>query len=114
MIPSDRTRIFVKISDGSIRVLAPVYPGALVSYMQELEFSTDVIGDSRDSSFHIIATSLALLAIDDTQDQASQGEDTRSTRGISAWTVIYLLTAFGIHCLIYILDHRLCASCRSL
>ncbi|KAF8964063.1 hypothetical protein BDZ97DRAFT_2058708 [Flammula alnicola] len=85
VIPSDRTRIFVKIVDGSIRIFAPRYPGALVSHMQELEFSTDVIGDSRDSSFHIVATALALLAIDDAQDQESHLEPARSIRGISTW-----------------------------
>ncbi|KAF9472211.1 hypothetical protein BDN70DRAFT_887253 [Pholiota conissans] len=94
VIPSVHTRIFVKICDGSIRVLAPIYPGALVSYMQELEFSTDVIGDSRDSSFHVTANSLALLAIDDVQDQVSNGQGPRPFQGVSSWmTTGYALLA---------------------
>lgn len=92
VIPSDRTRIFVKIIDGSIRLLAPQYPGSIVSHLQELDFSTDVVGDSRDSSFHVSATSLALLAIDDIQDQHTP-EATRSPQGISLWTVSFFIDA---------------------
>ncbi|KAF8163360.1 hypothetical protein B0H34DRAFT_764867 [Crassisporium funariophilum] len=86
VIPSDRTRISVKILDGSLRAFAPKHPGALVSYIQELEFSTDVIGDSRDSSFRFSATGLNVLAIDEHKEQGGDGEAVNSLRGISTWT----------------------------
>ncbi|KDR81673.1 hypothetical protein GALMADRAFT_276398 [Galerina marginata CBS 339.88] len=94
VIPSDRTRIFVKILDGSIRLLAPENAGAIVSHIQELDFSTDVVGDSRDSSFHILATALAILAIDNTHDQEAQADTPSSVRGLSTWTAVgYALLA---------------------
>lgn len=57
-----------------------------MSHIQELDFSTDVVGDSRNSSFHISATALALLAIDDNQDRHTPDAG-RSAQGISMWTV---------------------------
>lgn len=86
VIPTDRTRIQVKILDGSIQAFAPNHPGAAVIYLQELEFSTDVIGDSRESSFRVNATGLALLAADDVSSQETNLPS--SLRGgISLWVV---------------------------
>jgi len=83
VIPSDRTRIHINILDGSIRAFAPNHPGAAVVYLQELKFSTDVIGDSRESSFRINATGLALLAADDISSQ--EVNPSNSLRGVSIW-----------------------------
>ncbi|KAF8798079.1 hypothetical protein BYT27DRAFT_7203788 [Phlegmacium glaucopus] len=83
VIPSDRTRIHAKILDGSIRAFAPNHPGAAVVYLQELEFSTDVIGDSRESSFRINATGLALLAADDIS--SLEDNSPSALRGVSVW-----------------------------
>lgn len=58
-----------------------------MSHIQDLEFSTDVVGDSRDSAFRILATSVALLAIDDARQESSYTESNRSRRGVSVWTV---------------------------
>lgn len=85
VIPSDRTRISVKVLDGSIRLLAPKYPGSIVFHLGELDFSTDVVDDSRGSSFNINALALAILAIDNIQDQFSL--DSRSGQGVSIWIV---------------------------
>jgi autophagy-related protein 2 len=85
VIPTDRTRIQVKILDSSIRAFAPNHPGAMVVYLQELEFSTDAIGDSRESLFRINATGLALLAADDISSQ--EVDLPNSLRGVSIWTV---------------------------
>ena len=87
VIPSDRTRVSVKIVDGSIRMFAPNCPGGLVTHIQELEFATDVVGDFCDSSFRINATSLSLLALDDCIRQESFPDSKRTSRGIAAWTV---------------------------
>ncbi|KAF4615034.1 hypothetical protein D9613_003111 [Agrocybe pediades] len=71
VIPSDRTRIFVKILDGSIQALAPSNLASIVSHIDELEFSTDVVGESRHSSFQVQATDLSLLVTDDVSAQTS-------------------------------------------
>ncbi|KAH9951459.1 hypothetical protein B0H21DRAFT_719094 [Amylocystis lapponica] len=65
VVPSERTRITVKIMDTSIRALAPSHSGALVSYIGELDFSTVIVGNSPQSSFHLNVTALSLLLIDD-------------------------------------------------
>jgi autophagy-related protein 2 len=71
--------------DGSIQLFPPNHPGSLVAHLQELEFSTDVVGDSRDSSFHINASSVSLLALDD--GGRWDAHPSRSLRGVAVWTV---------------------------
>ena len=88
-MPTDRTRIHVKILDGSIRAFAPNHPGAMVVYLQELDFSTDVGGDSRESSFRINVMGLALLAADDISTQEVNLPS--SLRGVSIWMVSLFL-----------------------
>lgn len=87
VIPSDRTRVSVKVVDGAIRLFSPNYPGGLVTHLQEMEFSTDVVGDSRDSSFHINGTSLSLLALDDCVRQETVTQSKYIPGGIAKWTV---------------------------
>jgi autophagy-related protein 2 len=72
--------------DGSFHMFAPKYRGAIVAHMQELDFSTDVVGGSRDSCFQVLATSLSLLATDDahTLDVVQRERD---ARGFKTWTV---------------------------
>ena len=84
-MPTDRTRIQVTITDGSFRAFAPNHPGAMVLYLQELECSTDVIGDSRELSLRVIATGLALLAADDISSQ--EVNPPSSLHGVSRWMV---------------------------
>lgn len=72
--------------DGSIRGFAPSHPGAIVVYVGDLDFSTDVIGKSPDVSFKIMVPSLALLAIDDTKS-GGDADGVNNTRGISFWKV---------------------------
>ena len=57
----------------------------MVVYLQESEFSTDVIGDSRESSFRINAMGLALLAADDISSQEVTLPS--SISGVSRWMV---------------------------
>lgn len=84
-MPTECTRIQVTIIDGSIRTFAPNHPGAVVVYLQELGFSTDVIGDSRETSFRVNATGLALLAADDISSQ--EVNLSSSLRGVPRWMV---------------------------
>lgn len=87
VIPSDRTRVSVKVVDGAIRLFAPNHPGGLVTHLQEMEFSTDVVGDSRDSSFHIDGSSLSLLALDDCGKQETATQSKYLLGGVAKWTV---------------------------
>lgn len=57
----------------------------MVVYLQELEFSTDVIGDSRESSFRVNAMGLALLVADDISSQDVNPPS--SICGDSSWVV---------------------------
>lgn len=78
----------MKVVDGSFRLFAPKHRGAIVVHMQELDFSTDVVGDSRDSSFQVLAASLSLLASDDAQTLDVHADVAqRDARGLSRWTV---------------------------
>jgi autophagy-related protein 2 len=101
VIPTDRTRIQVTIQEGSIRAYAPNHPGAIVVYLQEFEFSTDVIGDSRESCFRIKAMGLTLLAADDISNQ--EVNPPSSIRGVSRWIVS---STYGFTRLILIICRR--------
>jgi len=101
VIPSDRTRVSIKIVDGSIRIFAPNLPGSLVIHVQELEFATDVVGDSCDSSFRINAACLSLLALDECTRQEPITDSKRTARGVAAWAVHNIFLTFCISWLIF-------------
>ncbi|CAA7271644.1 unnamed protein product [Cyclocybe aegerita] len=107
VIPSDRTRVSVKAIDGSICVFAPRHPGALVLYLRELEFSTDVVGGARGSSFQVNAPGFSLLALDDVGQQESATDSSRSLRGITAWTSTGYALISDVSSLDLIVTHQL-------
>ncbi|KAF5377015.1 hypothetical protein D9757_007710 [Collybiopsis confluens] len=65
VVPSDRTKISLKVQNGSVKIFAPTHPGAMLFHLGNLEFSTDLIGESPESEFSLKLHSAALLAIDD-------------------------------------------------
>ncbi|KAJ7632689.1 hypothetical protein FB45DRAFT_913186 [Roridomyces roridus] len=73
VVPSERTLISLKVTDGSIRVRSSIHPGALVVHAGALDFHTSVVGDTPDSSFHISVQQLAVLMIDDLADAIDPG-----------------------------------------
>ena len=73
----------------------------MVVYLQELEFSTDVIGDSRESTFRVNAMGMALLAADDIS--ILEVNPPSSIRGVSRWMVS---GSYGISWLILIRCRR--------
>jgi autophagy-related protein 2 len=92
VIPSERTRVAVKVMDGSIRALAPSHPGAVVLYVGELDFATDIVGDSPEMSFHLSIPSISLLLIDNllsvNESAAMKPPRTHSaSEGIGHWKV---------------------------
>ncbi|KAF6765267.1 hypothetical protein DFP72DRAFT_870567 [Ephemerocybe angulata] len=72
VVPTERTCISLKIVDGSLRAFAPNHPGALVLSIGGLHFATDIIGDSKDTSFRLDIASLAALSIDNLTDAEHQ------------------------------------------
>lgn len=96
VVPSERTQIFVKVVDSSIQLLAPSYPGAVVSHIQELEFSTVLSGSLPVLSLSLNVPSFSLWLIDDVGTMAqlsSTADDVRSasaSSGSSIWKVCYL------------------------
>ncbi|KAI0780919.1 hypothetical protein BD413DRAFT_660017 [Trametes elegans] len=89
VVPTERTRITVKVIDTSIRLLAPSHPGALVPYIGELDFSTVIEGNSPSTSMNLAVPSLAILLIDDTtsapDETDASGRPQTAEHGVSFW-----------------------------
>ncbi|KAI1795867.1 hypothetical protein LXA43DRAFT_989826 [Ganoderma leucocontextum] len=81
VVPSERTRVNVKVHDTSIRLFAPTHKGALLPYIGELEFATVIEGNSHNMSMSLGVPSLSLLLID---DLASNDGDVTPARASSA------------------------------
>lgn len=74
--------------DTSVKLLAPLYPGSVVIYVGETEFSTIVVGGAQDSSFHLIIQSLSLLLIDDGNAvSGDEGDHMSIGSGVTLWKV---------------------------
>ncbi|KIK57741.1 hypothetical protein GYMLUDRAFT_75350 [Collybiopsis luxurians FD-317 M1] len=65
VVPSERTKISLKVQNGSVKVLAPTHPGALLFHTGDLDFSTELVGESPELEIVLKINSAALLAIDD-------------------------------------------------
>ncbi|KAJ3557004.1 hypothetical protein NM688_g1710 [Phlebia brevispora] len=87
VVPSERTRVSVKVLDSSVRVLAATNPGSLVLHIGELDFNTVLVGNLPEMSLHILAQTTSLFLIDDisTLDDESSSEQAvrrvRNSRG---------------------------------
>jgi autophagy-related protein 2 len=90
VIPSERTRISLKIVDGSIRASTPGHPGAAIFFVGEMDFSTDIVGDSQENSFHVSVPALSLLFLDDLDADDVRAQSPKVSiipQGISHWKV---------------------------
>lgn len=87
VVPSERTSVHLRIYDGSIRAFAPKHPGAIIIHVGDLEFLTDLVGDSPESSFRLVVPALAFLALDDAENARSDKEVVSSSRGVAFWKV---------------------------
>ncbi|KAF8590435.1 hypothetical protein K439DRAFT_1657242 [Ramaria rubella] len=93
VIPSERTKVSVKITDGSFHVVGPNRLGALVIYIGEIEFSTDLVGDSHETVFSMTVTNSYALFIDDTYTSTTTG-DISTHSGVEYWKQLgYALVA---------------------
>lgn len=77
--------------DGSIRGLAPAHPGALVFHVGNLDFSTDIVGNSQESSFNLLVPAASILFVDDLSVDGIQDERPLGSGGIVHWKVRILL-----------------------
>ena len=64
-MPSERTRLSVKVVDSSVRALCPTYPGSLVLHVGELDFSSVLVGSVPETSFSLGLQAVSLLVLDD-------------------------------------------------
>ncbi|KZV77904.1 hypothetical protein EXIGLDRAFT_572614, partial [Exidia glandulosa HHB12029] len=65
VVPTERTRINVKIVDGSVHIVSPPHRGAIALALTEMELATELLGDSPDVALSLSVGELAVLAIDD-------------------------------------------------
>jgi autophagy-related protein 2 len=65
VVPSERTRLSVKVVDSSVRALCPNYPGSLILHVGELDFSSVMVGSVPETNFSLDLQALSLLVIDD-------------------------------------------------
>jgi autophagy-related protein 2 len=89
VIPSERTRVDFKIMEGSLRSLAPIHPGAIVFYFGDLDFSTDLVGDSPDTSLYLSVPTLSVLLLDSIMSEGNSVTLSKTLRGTSFWKVCF-------------------------
>ncbi|RPD66149.1 hypothetical protein L227DRAFT_488798, partial [Lentinus tigrinus ALCF2SS1-6] len=88
VVPSERTRINVKVHDTSIRLYAPTHKGALLPYIGELELSTVIEGNSPTMSLTLSLPAFSLLLIDDlssNDEESSTPARITTTSGVGFW-----------------------------
>jgi len=91
VVPAERTKLSVHITDGSVKAHAPTYPGALVFYVGDLTLNTDIVGDAPSSLFHVSVPDLSLLLLDDLESRADgpvlDKIPTSVNQGVTYWKV---------------------------
>ncbi|KZV84269.1 hypothetical protein EXIGLDRAFT_727477, partial [Exidia glandulosa HHB12029] len=102
VVPTERTRINVKIVDGSVHIVSPPHRGAIALALTEMELATELLGDSPDVALSLSVGELAVLAIDDVtvdvpdelleEDRHLSGQETWRSRG---YAVLVEVTDFG-------------------
>jgi len=71
VVPTERTRINVKIVDGSVHVVTEGHAGAIALALTEMELATELLGDSPDIVLHTSVGELTVLAVDDMEADVS-------------------------------------------
>ena len=79
-MPSERTRVSVKLVDSSIRALAPTHPGGMVLYLGEFDFSTVMVGNSPDAEFHVLTQRTSLWLHEDVSGPEGEGNQDHVAR----------------------------------
>lgn len=91
VVPAERTKLSVHITDGSVKAHAPTHPGALVFYIGDLTVNTDIVGDATSSLLHVLVPELSILLLDDSEaggaGRALDKIPTSVNQGVSYWKV---------------------------
>lgn len=98
VIPSERTKISIKITDGSFHAMGPNDPGALVAYIGELDLSTDLVGDSQETVVIMTVSKSSAFFIDDKSTSTALTEtDTIPHSSVEYWKVCHCHTLEPVH-----------------
>jgi len=65
VVPTEITRINLRLYDSSIHVAAPSVGGGLVCVLGDVQIKTDLISDSDDNTVEVSTTAIFILAVDD-------------------------------------------------
>lgn len=89
VVPAERTKLTVNITDGSVKAHAPTHPGALVFYVGDLTLNTDIVGDAPSSHFHVLIPELSILLLDDlgSRTDGSIADKVSMNQGVGYWKV---------------------------
>ncbi len=65
VVPSEKTKLSIRIVDCSIKTLAPTHRGAFVLHVGDLDFSTVIIGNSPETSLQLGVQGTSVFFVDD-------------------------------------------------
>ena len=85
VVPSEVTRISIKLYDCSVHVATPTVPGALLLVLGAVDVRTDIISDADESVLDLGLEQVVLLAID--ERKAGIELETRHHQTLEAWKV---------------------------
>lgn len=98
VVPAERTKLSVIITDGSVKAHAQTHPGALVFYVGDLTVNTDIVGDATSSLLHVFIPDLSMLLLDDLESGAAgrvlDRMPTSVNQGVAYWKVSPLSSAW--------------------
>lgn len=97
MVPSERTKVVVKLLDSSIQVVGAPQSASLAVYIEETEFSADLVGDSPETSALVDISSATVLLTDET-DQDVEGVAFVSTQRVMPQNGVHRWKASNISC----------------
>lgn len=91
VVPAERTKLSVHITDGSVKAHTSTHPGALVFYIGDLTLNTDIVGSAPSSLFHVLVPNLSILLLDDLESRTdglvSVKLPTSVNQGVAYWKV---------------------------
>ncbi|THG98961.1 hypothetical protein EW026_g3308 [Hermanssonia centrifuga] len=70
VVPSEKTKLSIRIVDCSIKTLAPTHRGAFVLHVGDLDFSTVIIGNSPETSLQLGVQGTSVFFVDDVDNAA--------------------------------------------
>jgi autophagy-related protein 2 len=96
VVPAERTKLTVRITDGSVKAHAPTHPGALVIYAGDLTVNTDIVGDAASSFLHVLVPDLSILLLDDLESRPDGSVTNRLpasvNQGVPYWKVRFRIS----------------------